>query len=187
MEDTDRLISQNGKKVLHRSNGHSNGGMDKRVVGTFTEEPLFKPRITEQSLAGVLFLITVLILIGKLTFMLKSSVQSALEWRQLVRAMWIDPATGQEYMKYYWESGFRGQYLIWPLLCGLAAFAFSWIITYFDSRVPGIDPPMPNFFGSSSNSRRYSSQRSTGWSLAYQTSFLTGLLTFFVFLISHKL
>ncbi|XP_055703196.1 uncharacterized protein LOC129801853 [Phlebotomus papatasi] len=183
MVNTNGLI-YNGKKY-HRGNGH--GGLDERTVGTFTEEPFLKPRVTEQSLAGVLFLITVLILIGKLTFMLKSSVQSALQWRQLVKRMWTDPTSGQDFITFSWESGFRGQFLIWPLVCGFIAFIFTWFMIYFDSRIPGVDPLLPSIFGQSSGSTKYLSEKNRRWPLAYKTSVLVGLLAFTLMLVSPKL
>ncbi|XP_059622661.1 uncharacterized protein LOC132265891 [Phlebotomus argentipes] len=171
MGSANGLSAANGKR--HRSNGYH--GSSARIVGSFTEEPFLKPRITERSLASVLFLITVLILIVKLTFMLKSSVQSALQWRQLVRSMWTDPVSGRQFVAFAWAEGFRGQFLVCPLLCGLAVFLFAWFIVYFDSRIPGVDPPMPRLW-----------QRSS-WPLAYKTSVIAGLLAFSVTLISPHL
>ncbi|GAB0087726.1 hypothetical protein DMENIID0001_020690 [Sergentomyia squamirostris] len=181
-----KFINGDGKE--YRKNGFKN--CKDREVGTFTEEPFLKPRITEKSLAGILFLITVLILIGKLTFMLKSSLQSLLQWKELVREMLTDPTSGREFFTFHWESGFRGEFLMWPLTCGLVAFLFTWFIVYFDSRIPGVDPPLPSvgFFltGINSKSGRFQ-KKSMGWPLAYKTSILTGLLTFSVILFSRHL
>jgi hypothetical protein len=34
-------------------------------------------------------------------------------------------------------------WMLYPLLTGIATTAISWIVLYLDSNIPGVDPPLP--------------------------------------------
>jgi len=64
------------------------------------------------------------------------------------------------------------QTLMWPVINGLTVIIFSWIIMYFDSKIPGVYPPSPI----SPKKHRISSGHT--FHLGYTIGLLNGLIAF---------
>ncbi|CAH1995767.1 unnamed protein product [Acanthoscelides obtectus] len=130
-----------------------------------------QPVITEQKLALLGLLLSVVVISSKVITNYREVIAKAVLERRLISHEILSDE-GNEVLVYSWKTVLKYSNIWLPALFGFLSSYFTWMMVYLDSAVPGVQPPSPL------SPKRYKEQSGHTFHLNYVFSIIVGILVF---------